>query len=117
MRANDGKLFSISHNYASKSRLVQGDILMLHITPEGKYRYKQVEPTRRKRTGGVLEHDPERSDYVVHCPDGAYRVLPASVTYFKGVPGDIVQCIVPADGPCQWAAVEGIKKNVINQKS
>ena len=35
-----------------------------------------------------------------------YRVLLASVTYFKAKPGDQVSINVPEDGPAEWAALE-----------
>lgn len=113
MRGPDGHLYSISHNYASKSHLVQGDILHLHIAEDGKYCYKQISQIERKRTSGVLEQDPTTAAYRAYCPEGRFRVLPASITYFKALAGDIVQCIIPAKGQCQWAAVEGIKKGLL----
>src|SRR4051794_32692512 len=40
----EGKTYQISANYASKSKLIEGDPLKLYITPEGKFFYKQLGP-------------------------------------------------------------------------
>ncbi|MEK7122516.1 MAG: hypothetical protein AAB855_01530 [Patescibacteria group bacterium] len=106
----DGRVFPVPNNYASKSRLVQGDILLLRISADGKYLYKQIAPVKRKRTRGILEHDSLNATYVARCPEGRFRVLPASIMYYKGLPGDIVNCVIPDQGPCQWATVEGVRK-------
>ena len=43
----DGKNYPVPANYASKSKLVEGDIMKLTITPEGKFLYKQIGPVER----------------------------------------------------------------------
>ena len=40
----DGKLYSVPANYASKSKLVEGDMMKLTISPDGSFIYKQVGP-------------------------------------------------------------------------
>ncbi|KKU38866.1 MAG: 50S ribosomal protein L7/L12 [Parcubacteria group bacterium GW2011_GWA2_46_39] len=40
----DGKLYSVPANYASKSKLVEGDLLKLTISPDGSFIYKQIGP-------------------------------------------------------------------------
>jgi hypothetical protein len=45
--------------------------------------------------------------YFVKTPETQYRVLLASVTYFKAKPGDQVSVNVPAeDVNAEWAALE-----------
>ena len=51
----DGKQYSVPANYASKSKLVEGDILKLTITANGTFVYKQIGPIERARVVGVLE--------------------------------------------------------------
>jgi len=106
MVGSDGVRYTLSENYASKSKLVEGDILKLTIKGDGSYVYKQIGPTARRRLIGRLGVDSSTNEPVVKCGDEVYKVLEASVTYFKGVPGDEVVILVPATGRSAWAAVE-----------
>lgn len=106
----DGKIYDIPPNYASKSKLVEGDILKLTITSSGKFIYKQIGPIARKRIVGELAVDSEKDEYWVVADTNKWRILKASVTYFKGESGDEVAFLIPQDGPSKWAAVENIIK-------
>ena len=54
----DGKNYPVPANYASKSKLVEGDILKLTIGESGKFMYKQIGPVERKTVIGTLtSHD------------------------------------------------------------
>jgi len=105
MAGPDGKEYPVPANYASKSKLVEGDILKLTITGDGGFVYKQISPIERKQIIGTLvQHD---GAYYVETNGREYRILLASVTYFRINVGDQVTIIVPADNPdAVWAAVE-----------
>jgi hypothetical protein len=105
----DGKQYSIPANYASKSKLVEGDILKLTITANGTFVYKQIGPIDRGRVIGILEQA-ANGNFTVRSEDKSWRVLTASVTYFKGQNGDEVVILVPKVGESKWAAVENIVK-------
>ena len=105
MVGSDGKTYPVPANYASKSKLVQGDILKLTIGDDGAFMYKQIGPVARKQKVGVLIM--ENGHYYVEIDTKRYRVLLASVTYFKAKPGDQVSIDVPADDEdAEWAALE-----------
>lgn len=106
----DGKSYDVPPNYASKSKLVEGDILKLTITSSGKFVYKQIGPIARKRVVGELAVDLEKDEYWVVADTNKWRILKASATYFKGEPGNKVAFFIPQDGPSKWAAVENIIK-------
>ncbi len=106
----DGKVYSVPANYASKSKLVEGDILKLTITENGTFIYKQIGPIERGRIVGKLEKEADGS-YFVTLDGKKWRVLTASVTYFKGDEGDEVVILVPKAGESKWGAVENIIKN------
>lgn len=101
----DGKNYPVPANYASKSKLVEGDILKLTIADDGGFIYKQIGPVARKQIIGTLvQHD---GVYFVEANGREYRILLASVTYFRINIGDQVTIIVPEDSPeATWAAVE-----------
>lgn len=109
MTGPDGKQYPVPANYASKSKLVEGDILKLTIAEDGSFIYKQIGPIERKKILGVLMQD-ERGDFRVLAEGKPYRVLLASLTYFKAEPGDEVTIIVPQVGEAVWAAVENVIK-------
>ncbi len=111
MAGPDGKMYSVPANYASKSKLVEGDRLKLTITGDGSFIYKQIGPAERQRLIGILAKDESTNDYRVMAGDRTYRVLLASVTYFKGDSGDEVVILVPKDAISRWAAVENIIKS------
>jgi bifunctional DNA-binding transcriptional regulator/antitoxin component of YhaV-PrlF toxin-antitoxin module len=105
MAGPDGKEYPVPANYASKSKLVEGDILKLTITDDGGFVYKQIGPIERRQIIGTLvQHD---GAYYVEANGHEYRILLASVTYFRINIGDQVTIIIPADNPdAVWAAVE-----------
>lgn len=105
----DGKQYPVPANYASKSKLVEGDMLKLTITPDGSFVYKQIGPVERKRVIGIVSQD-DLGNYIVIAEGKAYRVLLASVTYFKAEPGDEVTIVIPRDNETIWAAIENLVK-------
>jgi hypothetical protein len=105
MVGSDAKTYPVPANYASKSKLVQGDILKLTIAEDGAFLYKQIGPIPRKQVVGALKL--ENGHYFVSVGDRDFRVLLASVTYFKAKPGDQVSVNVPEDdSAAEWAAIE-----------
>src|ERR1041384_2337732 len=106
MVGSDGKTYPVPANYASKSKLVQGDILKLTIADDGAFLYKQIGPIPRKQVVGALEQ--KDGHYFVNVNGKQYRVLLASVTYFKAKSGDQVSVNIPEDTTvdAEWAALE-----------
>ncbi|MCA9343754.1 MAG: hypothetical protein H6793_04310 [Candidatus Nomurabacteria bacterium] len=105
MVGSDGKTYPVPANYASKSKLVQGDILKLTIADDGTFLYKQIGPVSRVQKVGLLVL--ENGQYYVEIDKKQYRVLLASVTYFKAKPGDQVSVDLPEDHKdAEWAALE-----------
>ncbi|HEB01444.1 MAG TPA: hypothetical protein ENI16_00410 [Candidatus Portnoybacteria bacterium] len=107
---SNGKEYPVPANYASKSKLVEGDALKLTITDDGSFIFKQIKPVERKRVIGNLVQE-ENGDYSVLTEDNkSYRVLLASVTYFKAEPRDEVTLVIPKDKPGIWGAIENVIK-------
>lgn len=107
MLGTDGKQYPVPANYASKSKLVEGDMLKLTITDSGTFLYKQIGPIERRHALGVVTQD-ESGNYYVVANGKPHRVLLASITYFKATPGDEVAVVVPRDLESNWAAIENI---------
>ena len=101
----DGKNYPVPANYASKSKLVEGDLMKLTIAPDGKFLYKQIGPVERKTVIGTLTHHDDK--YFVEVSGREYEILYASVTYFRLSEGSQVSVIIPSDNKdARWAAVE-----------
>lgn len=107
MIGDDGKQYPVPANYASKSKLVEGDKLKLTITPNNRFVYKQIGPVQRNYLIGIVKQD-ERGNYTIQTQDKEYKVLLAAATYFKIEPGDEVTLIVPQDGKTVWGAIENV---------
>lgn len=107
MIGDDGKQYPVPANYASKSKLVEGDMLKLVITPEGSFVYKQIGPVERKFIIGLAKKD-ERGNFVIKTELKTYKVLLAAATYFKIELGDEVTIVVPRNDSAVWAAIENI---------
>lgn len=103
---------SIPENYASKSKLIEGDILKLTITPQGRFIYKQIGPIERDIKRGILLYREEEDQYFVSAEGAEYRVLKASITYYKGEVGDEVIILTPNGVKSTWAAVDNIVKEL-----
>lgn len=107
MTGADGKQYPVPANYASKSKLVEGDMLKLTITPDGSFIYKQIGPVERRHVIGIVAQD-EHGNYQIVAENHTFRVLLASVTYFKLEPGDEVAILVPREGEVRFAAIENV---------
>jgi hypothetical protein len=107
MQGNDGEEYPVPPNYASKSKLVEGDVLKLTISTDGALVYKQINPIDRKRVVGTLIVD-ELGNFGVKTSEKTYKLLLASITFYKAQEGDEVTILVPEHGDAQWGAVEHV---------
>jgi len=106
MIAPDGETYPVPANYASKSKLIAGDHLKLSILDDGRFVYKQIGPVPRKSVIGTLVY--EDGQYRVMAEGKSFKVLLASVTYYKGQIGDKITVIVPEAEDSEWAAIEAV---------
>jgi hypothetical protein len=106
MLDKDKKEYPVPANYASKSKLIPGDVLKLTIKEDGGFLYKQIGPVERKRIIGTLTY--EDGQYKVIANGKAYNVLLASVTYFKAEVGDEITLVIPELEDSQWGAIENV---------
>ena len=83
------------------------------ISDDGSFIYKQIGPIERKKMLGMLLVD-EKGDFKVLAEGKPYKVLLASLTYFKAEAGDEVTIVVPQGKETEWAAVENVIKKGSN---
>lgn len=110
MVGEDGRKYVVPANYASKSKLVEGDFLRLMITDDGRFLFKQKGPIERARLVGALTQDEMTGEWRVVAGGTKYRVSSAAISFFHGEAGDEIVILVPAGMPSRWAAVENVIK-------
>lgn len=115
MIGSDKRTYPVPANYASKSKLVAGDVLKLTIQDDGGFIYKQIGPIERKRIVGILSY--EDGQYLVLANGKPYKVLLASVTYFRGEIGDKITLDIPEIEDTEWAAIENVLPKVEGEES
>ena len=105
MIGHNSKIYPVQANYASKSHLVEGDVLKLTIVDGGRFLFKQIGPTPRKQLiATITQRD---GSYFAQAESKEYKILLASVTHFKLSVGDQATIVVPEEKPdAEWAAVE-----------
>lgn len=108
MVSDDGEIFDVPANYASKSKIVEGDRMKLTIPLVGSFIYKQIAPIERRRVRGELISGGTGGQWQVSTPERNYKVLTASITFHKGRIGDEVVLLVPESGISDWGAVDHI---------
>lgn len=112
MIGEDGKEYTVPPNYASKSKMVEGDLLKLTITNKGSFIYKQIGPTNRKRIiGELVKHMlGDKEQWIVVSDNKTYKVLTASVSFYKANSGDEVILLIPQNGMSEWGAIDNVIK-------
>jgi hypothetical protein len=106
MLGADNNKYVVPVNYASKSKLVQGDRMKLTIEGSGKMLYKQIKQIDRETRVGLLTQDKGR--YQVVSDGVSYDVLTAAVTHFKAEIGDNVTVLIPAGKEATFGAIEAV---------
>ncbi|MSR85158.1 hypothetical protein EXS71_01835 [Candidatus Uhrbacteria bacterium] len=117
MVGEDGQIYHVPANYASKSKLVEGDLLKLTIVDGGRFLFKQKGPMERERCVGTLVYDEQLQTWKVVANGLKYRVLPASVSFYHGQAGDEVAILVPKSTPSRWAAIEHLIKQELGMEN
>lgn len=110
MVGSDGEEYAVPPNYASKSKLVEGDKMKLTITKNGSFIFKQIGPVERRRVTGELIFNADSEQYSVIAEGKTYKALTASITFFKGRHNDEVVLILPKDATSTWGAVDNVIK-------
>lgn len=110
MIGSDQKKYPVPLNYASKTKLVPGDMLKLKILADGKFVYKLIRPVERKHVRWVLSKTDDNK-FVAMTDDGkTFFLNQAAVTFFKGKTWDELYIVTNAEGAGSFAAIEAVIK-------
>jgi hypothetical protein len=106
MVGETGQIYEVPKNYASKSKLVEGDHLRMSYSTDGQLVYKQIGPVDRvSKTGKIVG---ENGNWMVQLENKTYKILPAAASFYKIQEGDTVEVFLPSDGETEWAAIDHI---------
>ena len=108
MQGNDGKVYPVPMNYASKTKLIPGDMLKLRIMEDGKLVYKLIAAAPKKYLKAKLSKT-EEGKFIALTDEGkTYMLNQAAVTFFKGDVGNELSIIVNATEEHPAAAIEAL---------
>lgn len=108
MQGWDGKIYPVPMNYASKTKLVPGDMLKLRIMEDGKLIYKLIAPAPRKYVKAKLSKTEEGKFIAITDEGKTYSLNQAAVTFFKWEVGNELSIIVNAGEEHAAAAIEAL---------
>jgi hypothetical protein len=108
MQGGDGKMYPVPMNYASKTKLVPGDMLKLRIMEDGKLIYKVTGPAPRKFLKAKLTKTEEGKFIALTEDNKTYSLNQAAVTFFKGTIGNEITIIVNGGEDTSFAAIEAV---------
>lgn len=106
MLGNDTKMYPVPMNYASKTKLIPGDMLKLRIMEDGKLVYKVIGPAPRKFLKAKLTKTEEGKFIALTEDNKTYALNQAAVTFFKGHVGNEITIIVNGWEESSFAAIE-----------
>lgn len=115
MMGDNGQIYIVPQNYASKSQLIIGDRMKWILTSEREI-FKLIAPVERERMNGTFSIDGENYAVLVNGLTNPVRVLKASATFAiknQGLSvGDEVTVLIPKDSTPTWGAlISVVKKN------
>lgn len=105
---SDKKKYPVPLNYASKTKLIPGDVLKLRIMEDGKLIYKLIWQANKKYVKATLSKSDDNKYTAITDEGNVYYLNQAAVTYFKWKTGDELSIIVNADGIGNFAAIEAL---------
>lgn len=108
MVGSDKKKYPVPMNYASKTKLIPGDVLKLRVMDDGKLIYKLIGQANKKYVKATLSKSDDNKFTAITDEWEVYFLNQAAVTYFKGKTGDEMSIIVNADGVGNFAAIEAL---------
>jgi hypothetical protein len=118
MIGDNGQLYVVPPNYASKTQLVVGDRMKWLMTPDRDI-FKLIQPVPRERVTGTFTIEGDSYLVIVNKFQNPIQILKASATYaMKNLGmqiGDEVAITVPKDTTATWGAFNSVVK-ISNQE-
>jgi len=105
MITEDGESYPVPDNYASKSKLLEGDGMELKISADGDYYYKIVNTIHRIRAiANIIKEDDQ---LFVFYDNKKYKLNASVISYYELKEGSKVMAVLPKFKKAKWAAIEG----------
>jgi len=111
MIGDNGQIYPVPQNYASKSQLIIGDRMKWMLTPEREI-FKLIQPASRERVTGTFSIEGDSYVVLVDTYAEPIKILKASATYaMKNLGlqvGDEVVLIIPQGVTPTWGAFSSV---------
>lgn len=108
MQGSDGKAYPVPMNYASKTKLIPGDMLKLRVMEDGKLIYKVIGPAPRKFLKAKITKTEEGKFIALTEDNKTYSLNQAAVSFFKGAVGAEATIIINGGEESNCAAIEAV---------
>lgn len=113
MWGEDNQIYIVPGNYASKSKLVEGDKLKAYIREDGQLIFKQIYPVERRRMLGWIVLNENSTKLEAIAEGKRYSILQSSLAFHRAKVGDKAALIIPKSNKATHAALENIfRENV-----
>jgi hypothetical protein len=114
MIGDNGKVYLVPPNYASKTQLIVGDRMKWILTSNREI-YKLIAPANRERATGVFVIEDDKYLVIMEKYPNPVQILKASATYaMKNLGlqiGDMVALTIPKDTTPTWGAFNSVVKS------
>ncbi len=118
MIGDNGQIYSVPQNYASKTQLIIGDRMKWILTAEREI-FKLIQPADRERVVGTFSIEGENYVCLVDDLGEPVKILKASATFaMKNLGlrvGDEIAIIIPKNSTPHWGAFSSVVKNGIDE--
>jgi hypothetical protein len=118
MVGDNGQIYSVPQNYASKTQLVIGDRMKWILTNEREI-YKLIQPAPRERVVGTFSIEGDNYVCLVDEFSQPVKILKASATFamknFNLQVGDEIAIIIPKNSTPLWGAFSSVVKQTVNE--
>ena len=101
-------MYPVPMNYASKTKLIPGDMLKLRIMEDGKLIYKVIGPAPRKFLKAKLTKTEEGKFIALTEENKTFSLNQAAVSFFKGDIGNEITIIINGNEETTFAAIEAV---------
>lgn len=120
MVGDNGQIYQVPQNYASKTQLVVGDRMKWILTGDREV-FKLIQPASRQRVTGTFNIEGENFVVLVDEFSSPIKILKASATYAMKnlglMPGDEVAIYIPKDVVPTWGAFISVVKSGLDKAS
>jgi hypothetical protein len=102
---DQGVIYPINKNYASKSRLIDGDVLIMRTDSQGGIYYKLSKPVPRKTV--IADIKETNGQYIAIYNNKSYKILTAASNFYELYNNCQAMIVISITEDNKWCAIDG----------